>query len=125
MKCVVWAEKVVAGVGHEDQGLRAQAPRPCLAQRPKSISATRFSTFKTASKFTSGVGAGRVNAPGYPIDACLSFLVLRDRGTIGQRGPLRHIHDEDLTIALRISRVENLRAVCVNAGMDMKLLGVE
>ena len=41
---------VVAGVGHEDQGLRAQAPRPRLAQRPNSISATRFSTFKTASK---------------------------------------------------------------------------
>ena len=41
---------VVAGVGHEDQGLWAWAPRACLAQQPKSISATRFSTFKTASK---------------------------------------------------------------------------
>ena len=40
----------VAGVGSEDQGLRARAPRPRLAQRPESISATRFSTFKTASK---------------------------------------------------------------------------
>ena len=40
----------VASVGHEDQGLRARAPRPRLAQRPKSISATRFSTFKTASQ---------------------------------------------------------------------------
>jgi hypothetical protein len=41
---------VVAGVGREDQGLQAWAPRACLAQQPKSISATRFSTFKTASK---------------------------------------------------------------------------
>ena len=44
---LLWA---VAGVGHEDKGLQARAPRPRLAQRPKSISATRFSTFKTASK---------------------------------------------------------------------------
>ena len=41
---------VVAGVGQEDQDLRARAPRPRLAQRSKSISATRFSTSKTASK---------------------------------------------------------------------------
>jgi hypothetical protein len=41
---------VVAGVGHEGQGLQAWAPSACLAQQPKSISATRFSTFKTASK---------------------------------------------------------------------------
>ena len=41
---------VVAGVGHEDQGLQAWEPRARLAQQPKSISATRFSTFKTASK---------------------------------------------------------------------------
>ena len=41
---------VVAGVGHEGQGLWAWAPRACLAQLPKSISATYFSTFKTASE---------------------------------------------------------------------------
>jgi hypothetical protein len=40
----------MASVGHEDQGLQARAPRPRLAHRPKSISATRFSTFKTAFK---------------------------------------------------------------------------
>ena len=40
---------VVAGVGQEDHGLWAWAPRACLAQHPKSISATCFSTFKTAS----------------------------------------------------------------------------
>ena len=34
---------VVAGVAHEDQGLWAWAARACLAQHPKSISATRFS----------------------------------------------------------------------------------
>ena len=57
MKCVVSVQTLraellwaVAGVGHEDQGLQAQALRSRLAQRPKSISATRFSTFKTASK---------------------------------------------------------------------------
>jgi hypothetical protein len=56
MKCVVSVQTlraellwVVAGVGREDQGLQAWAPRACLAQQPKSISATRFSTFKTAS----------------------------------------------------------------------------
>jgi hypothetical protein len=34
-------------VGHEDQSLWAWAPRACLAQQPKSISATRPSTFST------------------------------------------------------------------------------
>ncbi|RKX34360.1 MAG: hypothetical protein DRP71_07360 [Verrucomicrobia bacterium] len=46
---------VVAGVGHEDQGLPAWAPHACLAQQPKSISATRFSTLKTASQGASKI----------------------------------------------------------------------
>ena len=75
---------VAAGVGHEDQGLWAWAPRACLAQHPKSISATPFSTYQTASKGTLIDSRQTAGPPG-----------LGRPGTLDRFGPVPTAHCDD------------------------------